>query len=145
MVLAPDEAGRWLPMPATPGIETEPGLMVYRFGADLFYANDNRFADEVRALIEHAPTPVSWFVVDAGAMTDMDYSAACSLRDLCDELKRFGVKLAFGRVNAYLRADMNRHGITSAIGEEFIFSTLHEALSRARGCRDGDLLKTENF
>jgi SulP family sulfate permease len=99
----------------------------------------------VRALIGHAPTPVSWFVVDASAMTDIDYSAACSLRDLCGDLKRSGVKLAFGRVNAYLRADMNRHGITSAIGEEFIFSTLHEALSRARGGSDGDLLKKENF
>ena len=145
MVLTPDEAGRWLPMPVTPGIETEPGLVVYRFGADLFYANDNRFADEVRALIEHAPTPVSWFVVDASAMTDIDYSAACSLRDLCGDLKRSGVKLAFGRVNAYLRADMNRHGITSAIGEEFIFSTLHEALSTARGGKDGDPLKNENL
>jgi len=147
MVLTPDadEAGQWLPMPVTPGIETEPGLMVYRFGADLFYANDNRFGDEVRALIEHAPNPVNWFVVDASAMTDIDYSAACSLRDLCGDLKCSGVKLAFARVNAYLRADMNRHGITSAIGEEFIFSTLHEALSKARGGTEVDLLKKENF
>ncbi|MGZ8915916.1 MAG: SulP family inorganic anion transporter, partial [Methylobacter sp.] len=50
MVLAPDKAGRWLPVSSTPGLETEPGLVVYRFGADLFYANDNRFTDEVRAL-----------------------------------------------------------------------------------------------
>ena len=133
MVLAPDESGRWLPMSVTPGLETEPGLVVYRFGADLFYANDNRFADEVRALIEHAPTPVRWFVVDASAMTDIDYSAACSLRDLCDDLKRCGIRLVFGRVDAYLRADMDRHGITAAIGEKFIFSTLHEALAAVRG------------
>jgi MFS superfamily sulfate permease-like transporter len=109
--------------------------VVYRFGADLFYANDNRFADEVRALIEHAPTPVSWFVVDAGAMTDIDYSAARSLRDLCDDLKHREINLVFGRVNAYLREDMDRHGITSAIGEKFIFTTLHEALSAAHGVR----------
>jgi sulfate permease, SulP family len=133
MVLAPDESGRWLPMTATPGLETEPGLVVYRFGADLFYANDNRFADEVRALIEHAPTPICWFVVDAGAMTDIDYSAARSLRDLCDDLKRREITVVFGRVNAYLRADMDRHGITTSIGEKFIFSTLHEALSAVRG------------
>lgn len=129
MVLTTDKTGRWLPISATPGIETEPGLIVYRFGADLFYANDNRFADEVRALIEHAPTPVRWFVVDAGAMTDIDYSAARSLLDLCVDLKRYGVTLVFGRVNPYLRADMDRHGITRAIGDEFIFSTLHEALA----------------
>ncbi len=132
-VLAPDKAGRWSPVPAKPGLETEPGLVVYRFGADLFYANDNRFGDEVRALIEHAPAPVRWFVVDASAMTDIDYSAAHSLRDLCADLKRCGINLVFGRVNTYLRADMDRHGITSAIGEEYIFSTLHEALASVHG------------
>jgi hypothetical protein len=45
----------------TPGKETEPGLIVYRFGADLFYANHNRFTYEVRTLVEHAPTSVHWF------------------------------------------------------------------------------------
>ena len=103
-VLTPDVAGRWTPKPATPGLETEPGLVVYRFGADLFYANDNRFADEVRALIEHAPIPVRWFVVDASAMTDIDYSAARSLRDLCDDLKHREINLVFGRVNNYVFA-----------------------------------------
>jgi sulfate permease, SulP family len=143
MVLVPEEAGRWLPVAAAPGLETEPGLVVYRFGADLFYANDNRFADEVRALIEHAPNPVRWFIVDAGAMTDIDYSAARSLLDLCGELRRSEVKLVFGRVNAYLREDMERHGITPAIGDQFIFSTLHEALalvhSGEHGFQGGEL------
>jgi len=36
---------------ATPGKETEPGLIVYRFGSDLFYANAHRFTEEVRALV----------------------------------------------------------------------------------------------
>ena len=132
MVLTPDGAGQWLTVAATPGVQTEPGLMIYRFGADLFYANDNRFTDEVRALIEHAPAPVRWFIIDASAMMDMDYSAARSLRDLCEELKSREVNFVFGRVNAYLRADMNRHGITAVIGEKFIFSTMHEALATVR-------------
>ena len=50
MVLAPDAAGRWTSLPATPGAQTEPGLVIYRFGADLFYANDHRFTDEVRRM-----------------------------------------------------------------------------------------------
>jgi len=93
MVLAPNATGRWAPTPATPGLETEPGLIIYRFGADLFYANDNRFVDEVRSLVERAPTPVRWFIVDAGAITDMDYSAAQSIRDLLNELRRQEVGL----------------------------------------------------
>jgi SulP family sulfate permease len=129
VVLVPDAAGQWIAVPAKPGIETEPGLIVYRFGADLFFANDARFADEVRALIKYAPTPVQWFVVDAGAITDVDYSAARSMRDLCTELTQRGIVLVFARVNAYLRADMDRHCITEVIGNEKIFTKLHDALA----------------
>ena len=132
-VLAPDAAGRWLPTPARPGAQSEPGLVVYRFGADLFYANAHRFSGEVCSLIEHAPTPVRWFVVDAGAITDIDYSAARDLHDLCDELKGRGVLLVFGRVGPDLRGDMDRHGILALIRADRIFATLHEAIALARG------------
>ena len=132
MMFAPDASGRWTPVPATPGKETEPGLVVYRFGADLFYANNNRFADEVRALVESAPTLVRWFIVDAGATTDMDYFAARSIRDLLDDLAQQRVGLVFARVSPYLRSDMDRHGITAALGETRIFATLHEAIAAVR-------------
>ena len=136
-VLAPDAAGRWLPTPAQPGAQSEPGLVVYRFGADLFYANANRFSAEVRALIGQAPAPVRWFVVDAGAITDIDYSAARDLRDLCGELKDRGLVLVFGRVGPDLRADMDRHGILALIGAGRVFATLHEAIALARGGAHG--------
>jgi MFS superfamily sulfate permease-like transporter len=128
-VLASDGHGHREPVPAAPGVETAPGLVVYRFGADLFYANTDRFADEVRALVEHAATPVRWFVVDASAITDLDYSAARSLRDLIDDLVRRQVTLVFARVTPFLRADLDRHGITEAVGETHLFTTLHEALA----------------
>ena len=132
MVLAPDAAGRWVPVPATPGVQTESGLIVYRFGADLFYANDRRFVDDVRTLVEHAPTPVRWFIVDAGAITDLDYSAARSIRELLDDPALQKVSMIFARVSPYLRSDMDRHGITAAIGEPRIFTTLHEAIAAVR-------------
>jgi hypothetical protein len=121
MMLAPDAAGRWMPMPVTPGKQTEPGLIAYRSGADLFYANYNRCGDEVRTLVESTPIPVRWFIVDAGAITDIDYSAAQSLRDLLHSLARKRVRMVFARVSPYLRSDMDRHSITAAIGEARIF------------------------
>jgi SulP family sulfate permease len=132
MVLAPDAAGQWTSVPATPGAQTEPGLVIYRFGADLFYANDHRFTDEVRSLVEHAPTPVRWFIVEASAITDLDYSAARSIRELFDDLTRQKVGMIFARVSPYLKSDMDRHGITAAIGEARIFTTLREAIAAAR-------------
>ena len=135
-VLAPDAAGRWLPIPARAGAESAPGLLVYRFEADL-YANARRFTGEVRALVEQAPTPVRWLVVDAGATTDLDYSAARDLRDLCKDLKARGVGLALGRVDAGLRADLERHGILAAVGADAVFPTLHEAIALARAGAQG--------
>jgi sulfate permease, SulP family len=132
MLLAPDSAGRWLAVPAAPGTETEPGLIVYRFGADLFYANANRFADEVRALVRCAPTPVRRFIVDCGAITDIDYSAAQTIRDLLNDLAAQHVTVIFGRVNPYVRSDMDRHCITPAVGQTRICTTLHEAIAMAR-------------
>ena len=129
MMLAPDAAGMWLPVPATPGKITTPGLIVYRFGADLFYANANRFTDEVRALVRHAPAPVQWFIVDCSAITDIDYSAAQVMRDLLDEFARREITVLFARVNPYMRADMDRHCLTPVVGEKRIFGTLHEALA----------------
>ncbi|MDI7046853.1 STAS domain-containing protein, partial [Escherichia coli] len=111
MILAPSEGGIWAPVPAAPGLQTAPGLIVYRFGADLFYANDHFFVDDTRRLIDHAPSPVQWFVIDSGAITDLDYSAARSIGELCGTLKKSGVDVIFARVNQYLRSDMERHGI----------------------------------
>jgi len=132
IMLMPSPSGRWVPMPAAPGQETEPGLIVYRFNSDLFYANAGRFADEVHLLVKRAPTPVRWFIIDAGPITDIDYSAAQSVRDLLEELSRKGVGIIFARVSPYLRSDMDRYRITTAVGETRIFATLHEAIARVR-------------
>ena len=132
MVLAPGVTGRWEPAPATPGSQTEPGLIIYRFGADLFYANADRFADEVRSLVDKAPESVRWFVLDAGTVTDLDYSAAQTVRDLLGELTAKNVAVMFARVNTYLRADLDRHGISAKLGEARIFATLHEAIDATR-------------
>ncbi|CAN3989753.1 STAS domain-containing protein [Methylocystis bryophila] len=128
-MLAPDQTGRWAPTPAVPGSQTAPGLIVYRFGADLFYANEERFVNEVRALVERAPSKVQWFIVDAEAITDLDYSAGQSIRSLLEDLRHQGTQVWFARVSSYLRSDMDRHGVAAILGEAGIFERLHEAIA----------------
>lgn len=130
-VLAPDAAGRWEPSPVKPGTETAAGLIVYRFGADLFFANADRFADEVRALVDHAPHRVRCVVIDASAITDIDYSASRTLRSLLADLERRDITPILARVNQFLRADLDRHGVTASLGESQIFTTLHEGIAAA--------------
>jgi sulfate permease, SulP family len=136
-VLAPDTSGRWEPGPASPGTETAPGLIVYRFGADLFFANADRFADEVRALVDKAPNPLRCLVIDAAAITDIDYSAAGTLRTLLGDLARRDIRVIIARVNPFLRADLDRHGVTASLGQASIFATLHEGLAAAHAAGAG--------
>jgi sulfate permease, SulP family len=127
-VLVRSEGGIWQLTPAIPGAMTEPGLVVYRFGAALFYANAGMFADQIRGLAEPAPAPVRWILVDAGAITNVDYTAAQIVRELQRDLSSRGIALVVAHVQSDLRPDLDRHHLTEVIGPDRIFDTLHEAI-----------------
>jgi SulP family sulfate permease len=121
--------GDWRTEPAVPGAHTEPGLAVYRFGAPLFYANAGRFMEEVSGLAARGRWTLRWIIVDAEAMTNVDYSAARVVRQLTQTLAAEGITLVFARVHPELQADLDRHHITPVVGREHIYSRLHQALA----------------
>lgn len=137
-VLVEERDGAWRPTPAVPGAQSAPGLVVLRFGADLFYANAGRFADTVRALLAGAPAPVRWLLIDAGAITSIDYTAARVLAALLDDLERPGVGLLFVHAPASLEADLARHRLRDRIGGDHIIEKLHDALARIRASSPHD-------
>jgi high affinity sulfate transporter 1 len=128
-VLAEDAGGIWQLNPVVPGAITRPGLVIYRFGAALFYANASRFSDEILGLAGPAPSSVRWLVVDAGAITSVDYTAACVVRELQQELSRRGTELVFAHVQSDLAPDLARHRLKETIGQGRIFGSLREMLA----------------
>jgi sulfate permease, SulP family len=127
-VLIQGAGGLWQLIPAIPGAQTEPGLIVYRFGAPLFYANAGRFSDEIRALAGAPRLKPRWVVVDAGAIARIDYTAARVIRKLQRDLKERGVALVFAHVQSDLKPDLERHRLTDLLGPDRIFDRLHDAL-----------------
>lgn len=131
-VLEQDGMGIWHLNPVVPGTVSEPGLVIYRFGAPLFYANANRFSEEVRLLVSSAPSPVHCLMIDAGAITNVDFTAARVVRETIEELAAEGTGLVVAHVQSDLRPDLDRHHLVEVIGPENIFDTLHEALAAVR-------------
>jgi high affinity sulfate transporter 1 len=131
-VLTEDEHGIRQFNPVVRGALSEPGLLIYRFGAALFYANAGRFSQEILLLAGSAPSPIRWLIVDAEAITKVDYTAARVVRELQKELAQRGVELVFAHVQVDLKSDLDRHHLTEAIGEDRIFASLHEALAAYR-------------
>jgi sulfate permease, SulP family len=140
-VLIPDANKTWKAVPVAYGAETEPGLVLYHFGASLFYANAGRFASEILALAGKPPSPVRWVIVDAEAIANVDYSAARIVLELKEHLDRSGVQLGFARLAPSTKADFERHRLTEAIDKARIFERLHDALGAfewAGTTTDGD-------
>jgi SulP family sulfate permease len=128
-VLAIGQRDAWQLIPAVPGALTEPGLIIYSFGAALFYANASLFVKEIRGLVRISASPVRWLVVDAEAITNVDYTAARMVQQLHKELADSGVNLGFARVSPSLKADLDRHLLTEVIGPAQFFDRLHDAVA----------------
>lgn len=131
-VLVHEADGSWRPTPAVAGAVTAPGLIVFQFGAELFYANAGRFAEDLRMLVASAPSPVRWLVLDAGAVTNVDYSAARTLHAVLDDLGRRGVRLLVVHAPESLRISLVHHRLLDAIGRDNLLDTLREALAHVR-------------
>jgi sulfate permease, SulP family len=127
-VMVPNSIGTWDLIPVSTVSVTKPGLVIYRFGAELFYANANRFAEEVTCLVGGTPSPVRWLIADAEAITRMDYSASRVLAELLRSLKTRGVQFGLARVPLGLKSDLARHHVTELIDPSMEFNRLHDAM-----------------
>jgi sulfate permease, SulP family len=125
--------GHWVMNVLSPEHMAAPGLIVYWFGSDLFYANMDRFVAQANELVNEARPPISCLVIDAGAITSIDYTAGGSLKELTKELAKKGVTLVFAHMNQNLRADLDRQQLTEVIGSNRMFETLRECLAAYQG------------
>ena len=115
---------------ATPGTQSEPGLVVFRFDAELFYANASRFTDDVKALVDGAPDPVRWVLLDASALTDVDYSAAIQLKDLANFLHARGIAVGLVRADLELLATLTTYDVVGGEGAPTrIFPTISQGIA----------------
>jgi sulfate permease, SulP family len=110
-----------------PGVTSEPGLVVYRFGAGIWYANAQRLSDELLELAGGA-SPPRWIVLDATSIDDIDFTGGKTLGELVAELRQLGVALAVAGALDPVRNELERYGIAAAIGKDRIFDTVQDAV-----------------
>jgi sulfate permease, SulP family len=119
-VLVPDtvdgEQG-WRSVPANAPIEAIPGLLIYKFNHSLYYANSEKFSEEILDIVNGADPPVSWLCIDAAAIDDVDWSGGATIRQSFGQLKERGVRLVFAEVADNVRAELDGYGVTKLIGE----------------------------
>ena len=126
-VLVKSPEGHWQPVPAGPGARTEEGLVVYRFGTSLYYANASRLMEDVAALAGHGG-PLRWMILDCAAIGDVDYTASAVLVKVIEYVHQHHVHLVLSSVLGPVRQRLDRYGISKALGQDAYFDTPGEAL-----------------
>ncbi|KHK96606.1 sulfate transporter [Microbacterium mangrovi] len=117
---------------AADGSQSEPGLIVFRYDAELFYANASRFVDEVQELVDTAAEPVEWVILDAAGISDIDYSAGQDLVGLFDYLSKKQVTLVLARPDAAVLQALTAYGLRERLPYGTVFNDLDTAVHAYR-------------
>lgn len=108
------------------GAETQPGLLLYRFGSAIVFFNAPYF--KKRALeLASAAEGTRWLVVDGGPVNTIDTTGVAAIDELADELRRRGIRLGFASLRTEVRAVLERAGAREQLGEGAFFATLNSA------------------
>lgn len=129
-VLQVDSEGQLQQVNVQPNLFAAEGIIVYRFEANLFYANAGRLMEEVISLVENSSPTLHWVVLDASGVNDIDYTAAKSLLQLSSELKLRGVRLACVANSVGVLDEIRRYtrDIKPDDGQAPVFTSLEIAL-----------------
>jgi sulfate permease, SulP family len=130
-VLVKSPEGHWQSVPVGQGARTEEGLVVYRFGTSLYYANASRLAEDIAALVGHG-SPLRWLVIDCAAIGDVDYTASAVLGKVAEHVHQHHVHLALSCVLGPVRQQLDHYGISKALGQDAYFDTPGAALEAFR-------------
>ncbi|MFZ2014336.1 MAG: SulP family inorganic anion transporter [Nocardioides sp.] len=114
---------------AKAGAQSRPGLVIFRFDAPLFYANANRFSDDVKAVMEGAPTPVQWLVLDCSSVTDVDYSAGLELTDLISYVHQRGARFGLVRADESLLSTLRTYGVLGEVAPDRVFEHIEDVFA----------------
>jgi SulP family sulfate permease len=131
LTVTPD--GRLSSTAITGATQALPGLMIYRFGASLYYANTTLFTAEIIDLVTRADPPLKWFCLSASAMGDVDYSGADAIRVVVEELGGRGVTLVMSDVDSEVQRLLDAYGLTEKIGRSNIYPTTQDVIEAFLG------------
>ena len=115
-------------------LEARPGLVIYRFGAGLYYANATRFIEEAFGILDAADPPVKWFCLSGAAMGDVDYSGAAAIKQVAEEVKRRGASFVVCQVEPGVVTKAGQYGLTTEADGQYDFL---EDVLRAYDHQDG--------
>jgi MFS superfamily sulfate permease-like transporter len=128
VLLSQTPRGEWKSAPPESGEQAAPGIAVYRFGANLYYANESRFTEDILGIVKKASPSLKWLCLSGSMIGDIDYSGSESLKQLHAKLKKHDVVLVLSDINEQVMQQLERDTIIDLIGKDHVFGTFRDAV-----------------
>jgi MFS superfamily sulfate permease-like transporter len=142
-VLIKDSEALWRAVPPAPDKFAAPGIVVYRFEANLFYANANFFVEEILRLVNTAKKPIHGIVLDLTGIDYIDYTAAKMLLQVRSELKKRSVTVVSAAVSVDAIDNLRRYGLAGDDFDRRVYPTIEAAIA-ALGAQDNVVTAAES-
>ena len=105
-----------------------PGLLIYRFDAQLFFANAPVFEERLMEAVRAAERPVEVVLVDAESISDIDSTALVMLAELEQKLAAEGISIWYARVRGEPLEVVQNAETFAHLDKPTIFPTVHSAV-----------------
>jgi high affinity sulfate transporter 1 len=112
--------------------KTFPGLVLFRFNGPLTFFNADYFKQRALSAVDAAENDVSWFVIDAIPISDIDVNGLYALRDLNVELEARGTTLILAGRRTEFLIWVQEIGLNRTEWDHRLFPTLTQVLKAYR-------------
>ena len=117
--------------------EPEPGVLIVRFDAELYFGNAEYFRDQMEALVHQKGKDLRAVIIDGHTINDIDTSGIFVLTSFLDDLEKQGAELCLCGMIGPVRDKLFRCGLMERMGAEHHFLSIQSALNYLEG-KGGD-------
>ncbi len=135
LLLVPKTGGAMRTIPLEKGQQAVEGLLIYRFGSNLYFANEDRFTEEIIGLAKKDGS-LNWFCISATNIGDIDFTSAKALKKVYIQLQKLGITLVLSEVVEPVMNELDKDGITKMIGRDHIFESVQDVIEAYKRSKD---------
>lgn len=103
-------------------------ILIYRFDAQLFFANTYYFKDKLEELVFNKGEKLKLIIIDGESINSIDSSGVYMLNDIVEKYKGMGIDIAFTGMKGPVRDVLQNAGIMRKIKYENCFMSIQEAV-----------------
>jgi len=109
-------------------LEVNENLLIYRFDAQLFFANINHFKDKLYEYETEKHGHLKLLIIDGESINNIDSTSVNTLDEIVHDFNARGVEVCFTGVKGPVRDKLAQSGFTDRVGCDHFFMSIQEAV-----------------